>query len=92
MIRFAAFVLLVSSSCASPKGPVAPSETGECPAGTRDFSPGCGGEGLFVAGCYADCEESFCADGRPCTVVVIDPCGGPDDTCDACGSEHRLCL
>lgn len=73
----------------------------ECPAGTSWQIPGCSTPvPSFQAGCYASCDrvgdDTSCAHGYTCQETNIDPCTplypSSDATCDACGSETKLCL
>jgi len=83
--------MLLFVSCTTAKVTPPPRlPNGECPAGTEMFFEGCGGEGDFESGCYEDCNESGSCKVGTCTLVTIDPCAR--DVCDACGSQHRLCL
>jgi len=70
----------------------------QCDAGKQHFTPGCGDNNSFTAGCYATCDaKNPCPSGEECKNVSVQPeCAKPTTpggaVCGACGQGAALCF
>ena len=73
-------------------------KTCEAAAHCRWLEPGCSGERLTTAGCFArtalNCQPgTTCGEGKACVTRTVDPCAGrPEVKCATCASPTTVCL